>query len=311
MARAILLSILLLSAAACATATDPPDVPGDAPAAAILFDDFSYPDALAAEENGWILRTAPGWPGVQGARWGKDRLSIHDDPDHPGNRVMRLTSSTDGTSENTRQSQFCHERKYLEGTYAARVRFTGEPVSGENGDQIVQTFYLISPLKAPMDLDYSEVDFEYLPNGGWGRKGATFFTTTWETFRPRPDWEADNESTDRAAVYDGWRILVVQIGEGEVRYFVDGEHFATHGGRVFPEVPMSINFNLWFIDKGLQPAGAMRTWVEEVDWVYHRAGVILEPGEVVAAVARLREEGVGFRDSVPVPVPPLQSPCDF
>jgi len=93
-----------------------------------------------------------------------------------------MTSSTDGPNAKTTQTQICHQRKYLEGTYAARVRFTDNPVSGPGGDQIVQSFYTISPLKAAMDLDYSELDFEYLPNGGWGIAGPTLYATTWETF---------------------------------------------------------------------------------------------------------------------------------
>ncbi len=56
-------------------------------------------------------------------------MSFLKDPDEPGNRILRMTSSTDGTGANTNQTQICHQRKYLEGTYAARVRFTDLPVS--------------------------------------------------------------------------------------------------------------------------------------------------------------------------------------
>ena len=292
----------VLLCVACTTAQPP---------APTLFDDFSYDGVPTLEKNGWIVRTAPGWPGVPGAKWEKASVTLLDDPAGSGNRLLRMTSSTDGTPANTRQTQFCHERKYLEGTYASRVRFTDAPVSGPDGDRIVETMYLIAPLKAPMDLDYSEADFEYLPNGGWGHEGATMFATTWETFHPEPEWKADNESGSKAGSYEGWRTLVAQVAEGKVRYFVDGQLLADHGGRVYPEELMSINFNLWFIRDGLLPAGPTRTWVEDVDWVFLRAGAVLAPAEVEAAVADLRGRSVKFVDSVPRPVPALKSPCDF
>ena len=119
-----------------------------------------------------------------------------------------MTSSTDGTGENTTQTQICHQRKYLEGTYAARVRFTDTPVSGPGGDQLVESFYTISPLKAPMDLDYSELDFEYLPNGGWGIDGPTLYSTTWETFSPEPNWKKDNVFKTTNGNQAGWHTLV-------------------------------------------------------------------------------------------------------
>src|SRR5688500_11807164 len=138
--------LIALLAAGCASSGDV--------AEPTLFDDFTYDSRDDMAANGWIMRTAPGWPGVPGATWGPESFSLHDDPSRAGNRVLRMTSSTDGTPAKTRQTQICHERKYLEGTYAARVRFTDAPVSGPDGDKIVETFYLISPLKEPMDLDY-------------------------------------------------------------------------------------------------------------------------------------------------------------
>src|SRR5688572_12196086 len=82
-----------------------------------LFDDFNYsaPDEMTA--NGWILRAQAGWPGVLVQRF------------FPKTFHLWMTSSTDGTSANTFQTQICHQRKYLEGTYAARVYFTNRPTS--------------------------------------------------------------------------------------------------------------------------------------------------------------------------------------
>ena len=277
-------------------------------ASGVMFDDFTYQRPADMEANRWILRTKAGWPGVPGAKWGHESFSMHDDPQTPGNRVLRMTSETSGTPETTRQTQFCHERKYLQGTYAARVRFTDEPSSGPDGDQVVETFYLISPIKEPLHPDYSEADFEYLPNGGWGKSGATMFATTWETFRLEP-WLADNESSNLDGSYAGWRTLVATVANNEVKYWVDGKPLAVHTSRVYPEVPMSMNFNLWFIREGVLKSSERRQWIQDVDWVFHRAGSALTTAEVEKAVADFRARSVKFTDSVPAVG--LESPCDF
>ncbi len=277
----------------------------------ILFDDFSYTSKLPLKKNGWIIRTEPGWPGVPGATWSEAGVTLLRDPDNRDNRILRMTSATDGTSANTTQTQICHQRKYLEGTYAARVRFTDDPISGPGGDQLVQSFYTISPLKAPMDLDYSELDWEYLPNGGWGIDGPTLYATTWETFSPEPNWKKDNVFKTANGSQAGWHTLVTQVVEGKVRYFLDGELFVEHGDDYYPEDTMSINFNLWFIRDGMSKATGVRKYHEEIDWVFFQAGVGLTPEQVDAAVANMRRRQVKFRDTVPPKAPALVSPCNF
>ncbi|HKY26753.1 MAG TPA: glycoside hydrolase family 16 protein [Pyrinomonadaceae bacterium] len=281
------------------------------PHAQILFDDFSYPEKKELTKNGWIIRTVEGWPGIPGATWSAAGVSILKDPNQPGNWILRMTSGTDGTAENTTQTQICHHRKYLEGTYAARVRFTDSPVSGPGGDQLVQSFYTISPLKAPMDLDYSELDFEYLPNGGWGIDGPTLYATTWETFSPEPNWKKDNVFETIRVSQAGWHTLVMQVVNQKVRYFVDGKLFIEHGGEYYPEDTMSINFNLWFIRDGMVKAKEPRQYQEDIDWVFFQAYTGLTPEKVEAAVANMRRHSVKFRDTVPPKVPALTSPCNF
>lgn len=278
---------------------------------AVLFDDFSYANKQQMKKNGWILRTEPGWPGVPGATWSEDGVSILKEAGQPTNWIVRMTSSTDGTSANTTHTQICHQRKYLEGTYAARVRFTDKPVLGPGGDQLVQSFYTISPLKAPMDLDYSELDWEYLPNGGWGIDGPTLYATTWETFSPEPNWKKDNVFKTTNGSEAGWHTLVTQVMDQKVRYFVDGKLFAEHDGNYYPEDTMSINFNLWFIRDGAIKSNERREYQEDIDWVFHQAGVALTPEQVEAAVAGMRRKSVKFRDTVPAKVPALTSPCNF
>jgi hypothetical protein len=119
--------------AAVETATPPPPTATVAPTAAptltpvpptatlepqtpVLFDDFGYADHAALEANGWVVRTAPGWPGVPGATWWPEGITFHDSDERPGDRWLRLASATDGTEAGTRQAQLCHQRKYREGT---------------------------------------------------------------------------------------------------------------------------------------------------------------------------------------------------
>lgn len=273
-----------------------------------FFDDFSYENFNEMKTNGWKARTETGHPGVKGATWSAEGISFHQDPAEGHNRILRLTSQTDGTGKNTRHTQFCHARKYRDGTYAARVYFRNEPLSGPDGDEVIQTFYTISPLKAPMDPDYSEADFEYLPNGGWEQKELALFATTWETFQLEP-WTKDNEYSVIIGDFSGWHILLLQLADNKVRYYVDGKLFAEHSSRVYPEEAMSINFNQWFTAEGVLDSTEMRVYQEDVDWVYHEPNTILNTAQVKARVAALRDQAIAFRDTVPVWEPPLPSPC--
>jgi hypothetical protein len=281
--------------------------------AGIFFDDFTYTSTgdEAFTERGWIVRSADGWPGVSGASWRAEGVTVVDDADDETNRLIQMTSATDGTPENTYQSQFCQRRKFLEGTYAAHVRFSDAPATGPDGDTIVQTFYTISPLEYDLDPDYSELDFEYLPNGGWGFDDNVFFATTWETFRPEPNWLADNSSDYLQDSFDGWHTLVVEVADSTVTYYVDGDLLAEAADEYYPEVPMSINFNLWFVNGGLLDSNEEREYVEQVDWVFHAADVILTPEEVEVYVEDMREEGTDYLDTVPPLARPLESPCNF
>jgi hypothetical protein len=275
-----------------------------------FFDDFSYTSREEMISHGWTLRDGTGWPGVTGASFHSENVSLLDDAGLPGNRLLRMTSSTDGSAANTFQTQICHERKYLEGTYAARVYFNNTPASGPDDDQVVETFYTITPYDKPFNPDYSEMDFEYLPNGGWGLPPMTFAFTTWETVQIEP-WNADNTSDQRFESMEGWHTLVVQAMDGTVRYFVDGKQTAAHTGNYYPDAPMSINFNLWFINDGLNGSSETRSYVEDIDWVFHEADATLTPKEVEQKVQELRQTGTGFVDTVPAGSPGLESRCDL
>jgi hypothetical protein len=267
----------------------------------VLFDDFSYAATAQLQAHGWTVRTRSGWPGVPGARWRASNVSFD-------RGLLRMTSSTDGTYAGTTQTQVCQQRKFREGTYASRVRFRDAPSTGPAGDQPVESFYAISPLKRPLDPDYSELDFEYLPAGGWGLQRSIGFAA-WETFSPEPHWIALSRAHREYKSFAGWRVLVLQVAHGTMTYFVDGVEQAQFGGRYYPEVPMSINYNVWFIPSGLATTRTPRTYQEDVDWVFHAAGADLTPRQVTEAVARLRVSGVTFRDAVPASG--LPSPCNL
>ncbi|HSP72909.1 MAG TPA: glycoside hydrolase family 16 protein, partial [Gaiellaceae bacterium] len=254
--------------------------------------------------------TEQGWPGIPGAGWSAGNVTFVRDPADRKNVLLRLTSSTDGTTVGTHQAQVCQQRKFREGTWATRIRFADRPAAGPGGDQVVEAFYGISPLAAPLDPDFSELDWEYLPNGGWGRTGPTLWTTTWETARLDP-WLADNVTLPTSGALAGWHTLVVQVRNGSVTYYLDGARRVVHGGRYYPEAPMSLNYTAWFIDGGLLAAGPVRSYVQDVDWALQAAGAVLRPQQVVAQVAAFRKAGVRFRDTVPSPQPPLASPCNL
>lgn len=190
------------------------------------------------------------------------------------------------------------------------MRFTDLPQNGPGGDQLVETFYQIAPQQGNLDPQYSELDFEYLPNGGWGQSGATLFVTSWETFQLEP-WQAFNVSEQIVGSLDGWHTLVLTVADGEVKYYLDGRLIGKHGGKNYPNVPMALNYNLWFINGGLAPASETRTYNEWIDWTYYQLGAVLTPQEVEQRIQVLRGAGVSFNDTVPAHDPPLDSPCNF
>ncbi len=261
-----------------------------------FFDDFVYnsTEDLSFEAFGWHIREGAGGPGVTGARWLKENVRI----DSLGkNGVLVLSSKTSGKSRNTYQSEIYHRQNYLEGTYAARIFFTDSPVNGgPDGDQLVQTFFAISPLAFDLDPDYSETDFaEYLPNGGWGETEPAFWMTTWETYRADP-WLQDAQSDFTPGSFAGWHVVSATVNNGEVKYYIDGKLLATHGSKYYPEQLMYLSFNLWFIQGGLLSATSERTYQQKIDWVYFTDTAIKNPAILPDIVEKLRENGVVRRD---------------
>ncbi|MEV6999656.1 cellulose binding domain-containing protein [Streptomyces sp. NPDC093982] len=278
---------------------EPTDPPTDPPAGGqSLFDDFNYSGSSdpRISANGWSVRSNSGRPGVPGATWSPENVTF---ASSGGNSVMNLRTSTAGTPESTKQTEVLTKTmKFKNGTYAARVRFSDAPVSGPDGDRLVQTFFTINDLKAPMADDYAEYDFEYLPNGGWGEPANILYTTSWETYNPDP-WQAVNQHTESRQSWAGWHDLVLTIDDSTIKYYVDGRLFGTHDAAYLPERPMSINFNQWLIDLAGQTSTTPRSYDEQVDYVLHVKDQVLSPAEVTAKISAYRTAGTTFEDTVP------------
>ncbi|CAM5304176.1 hypothetical protein SGLAM104S_05456 [Streptomyces glaucescens] len=212
---------------------------------------------------------------------------------------MTLETSTAGTPASTEHTEVLTKAaKFKNGTYAARVKFSDAPRSGPDGDRVVQTFFTINDLKAPMADDYAEYDFEYLPNGGWGARPTS---STRPPGRPTtPTRGRRSTSTPRAVEsYAGWHDLVVTIDGTSIKYYVDGRLFGTHDAAYLPERPMSINFNQWLIDLDGQTSTTPRAYEQQVDYVLHVKDQVLTPAQVDARIAAYRSAGTAFEDTVP------------
>lgn len=289
-------SALAVNASASSAGSGPEDA--KAAAGEALFDDFDYSShtdpAIAA--HGWTVRSNSGGPGVPGATWAPENITFAKDGD---NSVMNLETSTAGTAQSTRQTELLSKSmKFKNGTYAARVKFSDAPRSGPDGDRVVQTFFALNDLTAPMADDYSEYDFEYLPNGGWGEPANILYTTSWETYRPDP-WEAVNQHTESRTSFAGWHDVAFTIDGNAIKYYLDGRLFGTHDAKYLPERPMGIYFNQWLIDLAGQTSTEPRAYDQQVDYVLHVKDQVLSPAEIQSKVDGYRSAGTAFEDTVP------------
>jgi len=261
----------------------------------VFFDDFSYTNSDDPRfTRTWSVRTEPGGPGQRGARWSKSTVSFL--PSVNGS-TLRMVASTDGSSGNTLQSEvFTQRQKFFTGTYAARVRFSDNP-TGPTGAHVNQTFFTITELHFDNDPLYSAMNFEYLPLGGWGDNRRQLDLTTYYTYDASTG-VMDNQFTVIPRSFDGWHTLVMQAGNGTVTFYVDGVRLFSTGGKYYPRRSMSIYFNEWFIDGELGGPGAVRSYEQQVDWVYFASNKVLAPAAVLAQVSAHRAAGTAFTDTV-------------
>jgi endo-1,3-1,4-beta-glycanase ExoK len=249
---------------------------------AVFFDDFNY--TSSSDPNllnfGWAPRSGGGGPGI--GTWDPTHITFIPDPANSSNELMQMAATTSGTASTTVQTEILTPFKFLHGTFAARVKLADAPQIGPDGDQLYQTFFTISPYKS---RPYSEIDFEYLPNGYGSVLTPHFFFTLWQTTHK-------NASTNIAASYSGWHTLVVDDADGvSTHFYVDGllvAQFSVY----YPAALMAIDFNQWFPTGSLVNSSTPRTWVEQIDWVYHAKDTLLTTSQVQANVAAYRAQGI-------------------
>jgi len=249
---------------------------------AVFFDDFNY--TSSSDPNllnfGWAPRSGGGGPGI--GTWDPTHITFIPDPANSSNELMQMAATTSGTASTTVQTEILTPFKFLHGTFAARVKLADAPQIGPDGDQLYQTFFTISPYKS---RPYSEIDFEYLPNGYGSVLTPHFFFTLWQTTHK-------NASTNIAASYSGWHTLVVDDADGvSTHFYVDGLLVAQFSVN-YPAALMAIDFNQWFPTGSLVNSSTPRTWVEQIDWVYHAKDTLLTTSQVQANVAAYRAQGI-------------------
>jgi len=300
-ATVVTLAALTGSGAGTAIARPAPDRPKVA-ACGALFDDFDYSSPTDPNFTGhdWSVRTNSGGPGIPGATWSADNVTF---PVVDGQKALQLRAATDGTAGGTSQAQVQqNQERFFEGTYATRIKFSDSPDSGADGDHVNQTFYTISPLDYDWDPQYSELDVsEYLPNGGWGETGPVDFITSWNTYQVDP-FDGWRISTARRQSHDGWHTLVATVGDGHVKYYVDGALAADHvddgnGHTVYPRRAMTLNYNEWFIDLDGH-SGGTSSYVQSADWVYYAKNEVLTPSEATSRVDAFRSAGTTHEDTI-------------
>ncbi|MEU4196746.1 glycoside hydrolase family 16 protein [Kribbella sp. NPDC026611] len=300
-ATAAVLAALTASGAVATASAKPPAGPAKVTACGAFFDDFNYSSRTDPNFTGhdWSVRTGAGGPGIDGT-WTAANVSF---PTVDGQKSLQLKATTNGTAGGTTQAQVQQNTEpFFAGTYATRFKFSDTPAGGNDGDLVNQTFYAISPLDYDWDPTYSELDIsEYLPNGGWGETGPVDFITSWNTYQEDP-FDGWRISTARRWSHAGWHTLVATVGDGHVKYYIDGSLAADHiddgdGHTVYPRRPMTLNYNEWFIDL-TGHSGGTSTYVQSADWVYYAKNEVLTPSQATARVNSYRSSGTTHADTI-------------
>ncbi|WP_431682296.1 glycoside hydrolase family 16 protein [Kitasatospora sp. KL5] len=258
-----------------------------------LFDSFHYtgPTDPALTAHGWEIRTGEGGPGIKDT-WSDAGASFPADTTAQGGRTLQLQASTDGTQKGTKQVEIQSTgTKLFNGTFAARVYLSDKPAGGKNGDHVVQSYFPISP--SDDSANYSELDYEYMPNGGWGTPGPQLDTTSWVKADP-----PDRVTKPHKKRFEGWHIMMVTAVDGKATYSMDGKELFTSTGKYVPREKMDIHFSNWFIDL-LPSLGGQRTWNLKINWFYYKDAAAVSYADVQKTVDGFYSAGTDFVDTLP------------
>jgi hypothetical protein len=162
---------------------------------------------------------------------------------------------------------------------------------GDDRDHIAESVFTISPDHE--SKKYSELDYEYLPNGGWGAYGPRLDTTSW-----RDSATNDRVTKSHITKLGGWHTMVITVHDGETTYSIDGHELFSNGSKHSPREPMTVNFSTWFI--GL-PFKGSRSWDMQVDWLYYQADQAVSGKDAETAVAGLTADGTHYVNTLPKP----------
>jgi beta-glucanase (GH16 family) len=92
--------------------------------------------------------------------------------------------------------------------------------------------------------------------------------------------------------------LTIHVADHRINYYVDGQIFAEHGEPYYPETPMSVNFNQWFIADGLLRNPARRTYRLRVDYIYFAKDRVVPPDGVAAQIVDYRAASITHIDTL-------------
>ncbi|MFD0327149.1 glycoside hydrolase family 16 protein [Streptacidiphilus monticola] len=189
--------------------------------------------------------------------------------------MMQLQVTSDGTKAGTHQTELeSTEPTFYDGTYAARIYFTDGPAVGKNGDHINESFYAIS---SPNETrQYSELDYEYMPNGGWGSIRPELDTTSWHSSK-----QGDRVYHPTYQRLHGWHTVMITVHDGRTDYLLDGKKLFSNDASYSLHGPVDVAFSTWLIDL---PFAGKRTWNMQVNWFYYQAGKVLTLSQVNKAV---------------------------